>query len=138
MSRISFSTVGETEFQKLLGHNPEIMEQWNYLGDILSREGQLSSDLKEQVRRKLAFGNKCEYCMAKGKPSEKQMDEKTNMAVTFADIFLNHRSSIDDNTFDVLKETFNEQEIIELCSFICFTTASQQFGAMMNLKPAKQ
>jgi alkylhydroperoxidase family enzyme len=63
------------------------------------------------------------------------MDEKTNIAVTFADIFLNHRSSIDDNTFDVLKETFNEQEIVELCSFICFTTASQQFGAMMNLKP---
>ena len=134
MPRINYSNYGETPFQQLLGHNKKITEKWNELGDILSSDGMLSEELKEQVRRVLAFGNKCEYCMAKGKPNKDIKEECTSTAIAFAEIFLHHRMSINDATFDVLRSVFTEQEVSELCAFICFTTASQQFGAMMNLK----
>jgi len=135
MPRVSYSLLGDTPFQQLLGHQPDVMKNWNALGDVLSSTGNLSEALKEQVRRVLAFGNGCEYCMAKGKPDESSYDEKTSVAVAFADIFLNHPSAINDDTFEVLRQTFTEKEIVELCSFICFTSASQRFGAMMDLKP---
>jgi alkylhydroperoxidase family enzyme len=135
MARISFSLHGETPFQRLLGHNRQIMELWNQLGDLLEADGTLSAELKEQVRRTLAQKNGCEYCQAKGKPEPHLFDEKTLLAVGFAEVFLKQRSAIDESTFSILKKEFSDQEISELCAFICFTTASQYFGAMMNLKP---
>ncbi|MGC4377248.1 carboxymuconolactone decarboxylase family protein [Fictibacillus sp. Mic-4] len=135
MPRVSFSLNGGSPFQKLMGHVPPILQKWNDLSDHLSGNGQLSAELKEQVRRTLAFGNGCEYCMAKGKPARVQEDERTSLAVAFANIFLDHRDSIDDKIFATLRQSFSESEIVELCAFICFTTASQQFGAMMNLQP---
>ncbi|MBY6276133.1 carboxymuconolactone decarboxylase family protein [Symbiobacterium thermophilum] len=135
MARISFSLHGETPFQRLLGHNRQIMELWNQLGDLLGADGTLSAELKEQVRRTLAQKNGCEYCQAKGKPEPHLFDKKTSLAVGFAEVFLKQRDAIDESTFSILKEEFSDQEISELCAFICFTTASQYFGAMMNLKP---
>lgn len=136
MARIGFSNLGETPFQRLLGHNPEILINWNALGDTFMSSGKLSPELKEQVRRTLAFGNGCEYCMAKGRPSEIHVDSKESLAVAFATIVLQGHLNIDDSVFEVLRDEFNEQEIAELCSYICFTTASQMFGAIMRLEPS--
>ncbi|MBM7633226.1 carboxymuconolactone decarboxylase family protein [Geomicrobium sediminis] len=133
MARIDESKIGETPFQKLLGHNSEIMERWNQLDKAF--EG-LSSKLREQVRRTLAQGNGCDYCKAKGKPDPLEYDEKTSIAVGFAEVFLKQKGGIANSTFDVLKESFSEKEISELCAFIAFTTASQHFGAMMKLEPS--
>jgi alkylhydroperoxidase family enzyme len=135
MARISFSSNGETPFQRLLGHNRQIMELWNQLGDLLGADGTLSAELKEQVRRTLAQKNGCEYCKAKGKPEPHLFDEKTSLAVAFAEVFLKQRGSIYESVFQVLKQSFSDQEISELCAFISFTTASQYFGAMLGLKP---
>lgn len=135
MARISFSDHGATPFQRLLGHSPEILADWNALGDRFDSSQTLSAECKEQVRRTLAFGNGCEYCMAKGKPSEVQIDPKVSLAVAFADIVLKNHQNLDDRVFDVLREEFDEQEIAELCAYICFTTASQMFGAIMKLEP---
>jgi len=101
----------------------------------LEKDGKLTAKLKEQVRRTLAQSNGCEYCKAKGKPDPAQFDEKTSVAVGFAEVFLYQKGEIADSTFNVLREYFNEEEISELCAFISFTTASQYFGAMMKLKP---
>jgi len=38
------------------------------------------------------------------------------------------------NVTAVLKEYLTEAEISELLAFICFTTAQQYFGALMQLK----
>lgn len=54
MARIAESNFGESPFQKLLGHNQEVMKGWNQLGDVLEKDGRLTSQLKEQVRRTLA------------------------------------------------------------------------------------
>ncbi|MBL4954375.1 carboxymuconolactone decarboxylase family protein [Neobacillus sp. OS1-32] len=135
MARIVESNFGETPFQRLLGHNIDIMEGWNRLGDVLEKDGLLTSELKEQVRKTLAQSNGCEYCKAKGKPDPDQFNEKTSIAVGFAEVFLKQKGDIADSTFDILRECFTEEEISELCAFISFTTASQYYGAMMKLKP---
>ncbi|MGF7535146.1 carboxymuconolactone decarboxylase family protein [Bacillus mexicanus] len=136
MTRIKESKFGDTPFQKLLGHNRDILTGWNQLGDALEKDGYLSARLKEQVRRTLAQKNGCEYCRAKGKPDPNLFDEKTSISVGFAEAFLTQKGNISDAQFNILKDSLTEAEISELCAFITFTTASQYFGALMELKPA--
>ncbi|KZZ84078.1 carboxymuconolactone decarboxylase family protein [Bacillus sp. SJS] len=138
MTTINFAPIGDTPFQKLLGHNPEIMRQWTSLGETLEADGALSAELKEQIRRTLAQENGCEYCKAKGKPDPAEFDEKISLAAGFAEVFLKHKGSIPEAVFDVVKKGYTEKEISELCAFICFSTASQFFGAMMALKPSEE
>ncbi|WP_243521250.1 carboxymuconolactone decarboxylase family protein [Bacillus pseudomycoides] len=137
MERISLSDVGETKFQKLLGHRPNILQSWSALENTLYEAGTLSEELKEQVRRTLAFGNECPYCMAKGKPDDVQKVEEISTAVTFAHLFVHNRSAIDDQMFNALKQYWSEAEIVELCAYICFITASQQLGFLFQLQPAE-
>lgn len=135
MARINQSNLGKTPFQKLLGHNTKVMENWSRLADTLEQDGLLSSKLKEQVRRTLAQKNGCEYCKAKGKPESDMFDEKTSVAVGFTEVYLNYpKGMVPDFAFEILKEYFSENEISELCAFISFTTAQQYFGALMKLE----
>ncbi|AYV68194.1 alkylhydroperoxidase [Niallia circulans] len=135
MARINESKNGETPFQRLLGYNVDVLNGWNQLGDVLEKDLNLSSHLKEQVRRTLAQSNGCEYCKAKGKPEPHLFDEKTSIAVGFAEAFLKQKGDISDAQFNILKEYLSEAEISELIAFITFTTASQYFGAIMKLEP---
>ncbi|MDN4074976.1 carboxymuconolactone decarboxylase family protein [Fictibacillus terranigra] len=134
MARIQESNFGATPFQKLLGHSPEIMDSWSRLGEVLGKDVRLSSELKEQVRRALAQENGCEYCKAKGKPEPHLFDEKTSIAIGFTEVFLKTKGDLPDSIFHVLRESFSDEEISELCAFMAFTTASQYFGAMMKLE----
>lgn len=134
MARIAESNYGRTSFQKLLGHNKRVMEGWVHLGNELEKDGLLSLELKEQVRRTLAQGNGCEYCKAKGKPEPDKFDEKISVAVGLAEVFLKQKGDISESTFTILRDTFSDNEISELCAFISFATASQYFGAMMKLE----
>ncbi|MFP3918873.1 carboxymuconolactone decarboxylase family protein [Lysinibacillus telephonicus] len=134
MARIIEAKAGSTPFQRLLGHNKEVMEAWSQLGDTLEKDGHLSSELKEQVRRTLAQSNGCEYCKAKGKPEPEKFNEKISVATGFAEVFLKQKGDIPDSIFNILRECFTEEEISELCAFITFTTAQQYFGAIMKLE----
>ena len=138
MARIIESNFGESPFQRLLGHNIEVMKGWSRLGDVLEKDGLLSAELKEQVRRTLAQSNGCEYCKAKGKPELEKFNEKISIAVGFAEVFLKQKGDISNAIFDILGECFSEEEISELCAFIAFTTASQYFGAMLRLEAQEQ
>ncbi|MGG1368333.1 hypothetical protein ABE322_21345 [Priestia megaterium] len=77
--------------------------------------------MKEQVRRTLAQKNGCEYCKATGKPNPDVFDEKTSLALGFAEVFLKQRGEINKSFFHGLKETLKDLEISELCAFISFT-----------------
>ncbi|MBN8209086.1 carboxymuconolactone decarboxylase family protein [Bacillus sp. NTK071] len=137
MTVINPSNIGDTPFQKLLGHNPKVMEAWSTLGNVLEVDDLLSSDLKEQVRRTLAQSNGCEYCKAKGKPDPDLFDEKISVAVGFAEVFVKQKGDISSSILDVVKQSFTEAEISELLAFICFTTAQQYFGSIMKLEPVE-
>ena len=134
MARISFSNNGNTLYEKLLGHNSDILESWIQLETTFLTKTSLPAELLEQVRRNLAFDNQCEYCMAKGKPDSIQ-DSRISLAVAFAKAFLEDHIGISDEQFKILKDEFSDREISELCSFISFISASQKFGAVMRLYP---
>jgi hypothetical protein len=44
MARIVDSNFGETPFQRLLGHNQDVMEGWSQLGDVLEKDGKLTAN----------------------------------------------------------------------------------------------
>lgn len=134
MSRIQTAIIGKTPFERLLGHDEEVMTQWSALGDTLTGERKLSAELKEQVRRTLAQQNGCDYCRAKGKPEPDAFDERTALAVGFAEVFLQLKGKTPASSIRVLQETFTAAEISELCAFIAFMTASQYVGAMLGLE----
>lgn len=133
MTRISFSKEGTTPFQQLLGHNKDVLQKWTSLGDVLFDSNTFSDELKEEVRRTLAFNNGCQYCMSKGSPSENIANLKISTAVKFANMISNN-NNIDDKEFNIIKSIFNDEEISELCSLICFITACQKLGATLDLQ----
>lgn len=134
MSRIQPAIIGKTPFERLLGHDEDVMTQWSALGDTLTGDGKISAELKEQVRRTLAQQNGCDYCRAKGKPEPGAFDERTALAVGFVEVFLQLNGKAPASSIRVLQETFTDAEISELCAFIAFMTASQYVGAMLGLE----
>ncbi|WP_428419916.1 carboxymuconolactone decarboxylase family protein [Methylibium sp.] len=138
MSRIPLSENGSTPWERLLGYSPEILQRWAALESAFFASSTFSPELLEQVRRQLAIGNGCEYCIAKsGRPDSVQRDPKTSVAVSFAQLFARDHRDIDEAAFSTLKAEFSEKEIIELLAFMSFFCASQMFGASLGLKPGK-
>ncbi|WP_018305848.1 carboxymuconolactone decarboxylase family protein [Desulfitobacterium hafniense] len=137
MANISFAQNGLTPFQQLLGHNKDILEKWTSLEECIFSSNTFSAELKEEVRRTLAYNNGCEYCMAKGAPSKNIMGLRTQLAVHAADIST-RKMHIYDDEFSALKEAFTDSEISELLALICFITACQRFGALLGLEPSCQ
>ncbi len=133
MLRVELSKVGNSPFERLLGHNERILNKWNELEHAVFNSS-LSKNLLEQVRRTLAFGNECEYCMVKaGKAKLKKEEIKEQIAISFAQIFVEDHKSISQEHFKILKKYFTDKEISELCSFISFISASQKLGRIYNL-----
>ena len=137
MALISFSQNGLTPFQQLLGHNKNILEKWASLEEAVFSSDTFSAELKEEVRRILAFNNGCEYCKAKGAPSKTITDSRIQSAVRIADMS-GKKTQISEEKFSALKEAFTDGEIAELMALICFITACQRFGALLDLAPACQ
>ncbi|PHK48562.1 alkylhydroperoxidase [Staphylococcus edaphicus] len=133
MALIQLSENGKTSFQKLLGYNKKMMLIWANLSDVLEKDNQLSSGLKEEMRRMLAQNNGCNYCKAKGRPSGKFTDEKSAICIGFVDVYIKLGTEIPQYILKILKDNLTESEISELFAFITFTTCQQYFGAMMKL-----
>ena len=125
----------KTPFQQLFAFNETVQQQWSALGETLEVDGFLSAELKEQVRRTLAQENGCLYCKAKGKPDPTQYDEKTAVCTGYAHAFLQLKGHTSPNITKVLEQYLSKEEMHELLSFICFTTASQYMGAVLQLQP---
>ena len=134
MTNIEFSKNGNSPFEQLLGHNMGILEQWVKLEDAVIEASSLHPALLEQVRRTLAFGNECEYCMVKGgRPNLTKENVREQLSTGFAELYaLDHKSIVAEH-FNILREAFSDKEISELCSFISFISASQKLGRIYKL-----
>jgi alkylhydroperoxidase family enzyme len=86
--RIELSNYGNSNFQRIIGHNNDFLDSWNHLDNTLFSKSTLEPELIEQVRRTLAFINKCEYCMVKaGRPDTDNITKRISIATAFADYF---------------------------------------------------
>lgn len=135
MPILSLSSHGSTPHERLLGHNPDVLSAWLELERAFFESPAFSADFREQVRRALAFGNRCEYCMHKaGPPDRSRADRRLQLALAFADMVSRDHRAIDPSQIAVLKADFTDAEIAELLAFACFISASQMFGALMGLR----
>ena len=133
MALINYSNIGKTPFQQLLGHNENILKSWNDLANLLSDDGALSKELKEELRRILAQENGCLYCKAKGSPSNEYQDEKSLLCTGFVEVYLKTKENVPESTIQLIKDVMTNKEIIELITFTLFTTAQQHLGAILKL-----
>ncbi|KTD01383.1 hypothetical protein OQJ19_15385 [Fluoribacter gormanii] len=134
MSFIQLSEYGTSPFERLLGHAPEVLDQWGKLEMVFLKSNTFNADFLEQVRRALAFNNQCQYCMAKaGPPDQNPQGDRLVEALRFANLF-SITQSIDKNEILRLKKYFSEAEIAELIAFCSFISAAQKFGAALGLE----
>ena len=122
---------------RVMGRNPEILRAFGRLDTTIRFKGKLPVELKEAVRRATAGGVGCEYCTSLGAPSDSYEDRRISLAVGFAQMVADDPKGVDDGMFAVLREEFDEEEIVELVAWICLVAiAGQTFGAVMGLEAA--
>ncbi|GIK42853.1 MAG: hypothetical protein BroJett011_66860 [Chloroflexota bacterium] len=61
MARVSYSAVGSTPFRRLVGHNPDLLAAFQQIDKTITQQLSLPPDLREEVRRHLAYENGCHY-----------------------------------------------------------------------------
>lgn len=61
MARVSYSQLGSTPFRRMVGHNPELLDAFQQLDRAITQQLSLPAELREEVRRHLAYENGCRY-----------------------------------------------------------------------------
>lgn len=137
MPRIPLSDVPLDPYYRLLGHRPEILEAWSALDKaFIDGSSTLPASLKEEVRRVLSQEVGCRYCASFGTPRAEHEDRREALAVAFMELVLHDHKAIDDATFDVLREEFSDEQILELTAWICFKYGSNMLGSILRIEPA--
>jgi alkylhydroperoxidase family enzyme len=137
MPRLAPSDLTPDSFYGTLGLRPELMEAWQNLDQAMMGESStLPTALKENVRRSLSQGVGCRYCASFGDPPEEPVDQKESLALAFVELVGRDHNAIDDSTFEVLREEFTEEQILELCAWISFKYGANLLGAILKLEPA--
>lgn len=127
---------------RVMARRPDILDAFGRLDAAIRFHGQLPGSLKEAVRRAIAEQVGCDYCvsLAQGCDQEQRpgpADTRESLAVAFAQLVAEDPKAITDSQFNVLREEFTEEEILELVAFTCFVAiAGQTFGAALGLEPA--
>jgi alkylhydroperoxidase family enzyme len=128
------NAVSNNLLARVLGRRPEILQAYARLDNAVRFHGLLAEELKEAVRRTTAGEVGCVYCQSLGAPRT-DLDPREALAVAFAQAIAQDPSAISDGQFDVLREEFSEEEIVELVAFTCLIAISgQMFGAVMGLE----
>jgi alkylhydroperoxidase family enzyme len=133
MAHIKYSLKGDSPLQKLLGHNEEVLRNWDQLLASFYECSCFDPALQEEVRRAIAYQVGCAYCMSHGCPSPKIEDAKTKAAVEFARKMAQTHLPISKADIDNLKQYFSDEEIAELCAFIGFGTGYARFGNSLGV-----
>lgn len=133
MAHIAYSSNGNSPLQKLLGHNPNVLKNWDSLLEAFYQFSNLNPALQEEVRRSIAYQIGCAQCMSHGCPSQIIKDPATKAAVDFARKMAQIHLLITKEDIDKLKIHFSDSEIAELCAFIAFGTGYARFGASLSV-----
>jgi alkylhydroperoxidase family enzyme len=137
MAHVSYSDVGTTPYEKVMGHAPHILRPWTQLEHTFFTASVLPAELLEQVRRTLALGHGCEYCQAMGGPPDNRHEAmRTSLAVGLAQVYATDHQGIDQRMLETMREHFNEKELVELVAFMGFMWAGGTFGRIFGIQPS--
>lgn len=126
-------------FYGVLANRPEILAAWAELDKaFFGPSSRLPGELKEEGRRTLAQDIGCVLCASYGEPQQADPDPRHALVVALADQIGKDHRQIDDSTFEALREEFDEAEIVELLSWLCFKLGANVFGALMSFDQATE
>ncbi|MCE3550446.1 carboxymuconolactone decarboxylase family protein [Pseudonocardia sp. RS11V-5] len=134
----SGNAVTNSVLARTMGRRPEILKAFARLDAATRFHGLLPPSLKEALRRATAGEVGCAYCASLDTgEAPAAADRRESLAVAFAQLIAQDPAGITDAQFDVLREEFTEDEIVELVAFVCLVgVAGQMFGAVMGLEAA--
>jgi hypothetical protein len=140
LPRFTPSGVEGDVFYRILDRRPDISTAWHALSRaLLGSSSTLDVELKEEVRRSIAQSIGCALCTTIGGPPQQfHLAPRTALAVAFAEQVINSQGEIADSVFDPLKKEFTEEQLIELCTWICFEFGGNVLGRLMRLPAATQ
>jgi alkylhydroperoxidase family enzyme len=140
--------------QQVFAHSPDIALAYLGFGETARRVGILPFRLVELVRLRVAFHNQCKLCMSLRyeDPSGTALDEglvcsldkpfaapdlsdAERAALGFADKMATDHLSIDDATFDQLRQHFDNAEIMELCFRVAANVGFGRMAAVLDVIP---
>ncbi|QGN55682.1 carboxymuconolactone decarboxylase family protein [Novosphingobium sp. Gsoil 351] len=146
------ATLVEQGIVRVLANSPDFAKAVLTFGGGLYGSTVLSRRLIELVRIRVAFHNQCRSCMAiryqsalddgltEGAVCSLERPEEADdlsaaekAALVYADISSTNHFAIDDGTFAALRVHFNEQEIVELGTFIAFFIGFGRLAASWHL-----
>jgi AhpD family alkylhydroperoxidase len=150
---------GASEYEEatigVMAKVPQLLKAMFTFQAALIRYGKLSPKLREMVRLRVAFHNQCRSCMAvryqaaiddgltEGlvcsleKPEESpELTPREKAALAYADASSIDHFSIDDSTFNKLREHFSEEEILELGILIATCIGFGRHAASMHMVDA--
>ncbi len=140
MTRVQPADIdGANTYGRILGRCPDINDVFNQLDATIRFSTRVSPELKEEVRRSTAADIGCTFCASLAEPKPEHLDRAESLAIAYAQAIIDDPKNIDDGVFDVLREEFTEDQIVELTAWICYILiGGQTFGAVMKLAPAPE
>jgi alkylhydroperoxidase family enzyme len=137
MARIETADAGAPELLGVLGHRPELMQQWMGLDNLLMYEGALSPSLKYKVQMAMSSRGACEFCRSMVVPQTAE-DRRESLAVAFAEMAQEDPTSINGGHYEALAEEFSDAEVVELTLLVCFKLAAIVLGTIWGLAPGPE
>jgi len=154
--RQMFAADSATELElgtmRMFAHRPSIGKGLIAMGSGIKADSRLPTRLTELVRLRVAYHNQCRSCLAiryqdavdagvdedlvcslQSPPEASDLSDAEKLAIEYADRFATNHLSIDDELFDRLKVTFDEPQIVELCSWVAFCVGFGRLGAVWDM-----
>ena len=137
---------------RIFAHCPEIAKGIIALGAGIQADSTLPARLIELVRLRIAFHNQCRSCLAiryqsaidsgvneelicslDNPPDADDLTLAEKAALHYADTFACNHLAIDDEMFKQLREYFNENQLVELGSWVAFCVGFGRLGAVWDM-----
>ncbi len=152
LTRAEGATPLEQGLMRMFAHTPGQAKGLAAFGGALKINRKLPERLVELVRLRVAFHNQCKSCMAIR--YQDALDEGLNedlvcslenpleadnlstaekAAIAYGEAFATNHLSIDDDTYDGLREHFSEAQIVELGLTVAFFVGFGRLAATWNM-----
>lgn len=150
--RLEAGTLSTATPLQIWGRRPDAALAWTQLlGALQEDKALLDPRLRELVRLRIASFTQCQTCQAARKsetvteediaclaPDDARFSRQEQVALWYADAFVNDWFSIDDMTYTALAEHFTTDEVVELQMFCAMMLAGGRLALVQRVWEADE